>query len=251
MPSTHDLSPIPIANTNDPSSPLPISTRLRGRVEQQVGGLANSATKVISGVGGVVDSSFTAIRGLLGPSGDSQSAPADESSIGAGQAIVSALTRSSFGLLRRGASFSVASAVKKGDLEETSGRQLIEVPRFGHLEGAKYPPSEGEHSYDSPEDGNSSEDDGGGDPRLEHSSVRDRSDTRSIRSFSSMLSKDAHHEDKKERISLSERLASMSALSRLTLRRGNHPHKHKVPTLLRSNGYRHRTLDSWNVMRRI
>ncbi len=135
--SAHDLTPIPIANVHNSSSPVSVSAGLRGRVGHQVGELTHSATRVISGVGGVVDSSFTAIRGLLGPPTDARNVPTeDDASTGAGEAIVSALTRPGFGLLRRGASLSIAGVAaslpgvgKKGDLEETSGRQLLEVPR--------------------------------------------------------------------------------------------------------------------------
>lgn len=126
--STHDLTPIPIADVHNPSSPISVSAGLRGRVEQQVGELTHSATRVFSGVGGVVDSSFTAIRGFLGPSTDPQNAPAhDRASARTGEAIVSALTRPGFGLLRRGTNLPGAS--KKSDLEESGGQQLLEVPR--------------------------------------------------------------------------------------------------------------------------
>ncbi len=89
---------------------------------------------------------------------------------------------------------------RPGSIRETDG-------------GIRYYPSDDERSYNSSESG----DDGGYEDRVESSSLRDGSDARSIRSFSAMMGKDAVHEDKKERISLSERLANMPALSRLTV----------------------------------
>ena len=131
--STHDLTPLPISSANDPTSPVSASARLRGRVEQQVGELTNSATKVISGVGGVVDTSFTVLRGLLTPAASDSptTMTPDESKFAA------TITRPGFGLLRRGTGFSIASVAaslpgasalpKRNGGHE--GQQMLEVPR--------------------------------------------------------------------------------------------------------------------------
>lgn len=130
---------MPLSPSIIPASTTSASTsaRLRGRVEQQVGELATGATKVISGVGGVVDSSFSALRGLLNVIPDP--AAADEGRTNSPAAVVSAIiTRPGFGLLRRGTSFSIAGVAaslpggsaprdKKGPSEQ--GQQMIEVPR--------------------------------------------------------------------------------------------------------------------------
>jgi hypothetical protein len=137
--STQDLSPLPLSTTNVPSLPIAssASARLRGRVEQQVGELATGATKVISGVGGVVDSSFSVLRGLLNVIPDP--AANDEGRTSSPAAVVSAMiTRPGFGLLRRGTGFSIAGVAaslpvgstardKKGSTEQ--GQQMVEVPR--------------------------------------------------------------------------------------------------------------------------
>lgn len=105
-------------------------------MEQQVGELATGATRVISGVGGVVDSSFSVLRGLLNVIPDP--AANDEGRANSPAAVVSAMiTRPGFGLLRRGAGFSIAGVAanlpgsatrdKKGSTEH--GQQMVEVPR--------------------------------------------------------------------------------------------------------------------------
>lgn len=73
---------------------------------------------------------------------------------------------------------------------------------------------EGSTSEAEPYNGEGDEDE---DTHHEGSVFRDKSDTRSIRSFSSMMSRDPG-EDKRERPSLTDRLANMPALSRLAVR---------------------------------
>ncbi|KDQ19165.1 hypothetical protein BOTBODRAFT_52326 [Botryobasidium botryosum FD-172 SS1] len=197
--SAGDLSPIPLSRDglDMSTSPLTTTARLRGRVEQQVGELAGSANKVIIGV---VDSSFTALRGLLSPS-------LPEASIEEGE---ESIMRSApgFGLLRRaGSGFSIANvtaslpgaSAKKRDADE--GQQMVEVmSRPGSIKELE------EHSEDVSESGetDSSDDEGSeGD-----SDAKDKSDVRSIKSFNSMMSGQG------ERMTISDRLASVSGLSR-------------------------------------
>lgn len=139
--STQDLTPIPLSS-NLPTSPVTTSAKLRGRVEQQVGELTNSATKVITGVGGVVDTSFSALRGFLSVAGDHQPQITDDSKAAPWN------VRPGFGMLRRGTSFSIAnvaaslpgSSIPKRSAGD-EGRQMTEVPRYittNHLSVVSY-----------------------------------------------------------------------------------------------------------------
>jgi hypothetical protein len=180
-----------------------------------VDAIAGSANKVISGV---VDSSFGVLRALLpgAQSTDSPAADAEE-------------TRPGFTILRRDTGFSIASfaaslpgagirAKTPVQKDEETGQQLVEVPsRPASIRSARVPSSSEEDSEDD-DDGDDEEDE------EEH-------DTRSIRSFESMMSSRSQHKRRKKlasvngRKSLSDRLASMPGLARLS---GSAQHESKV-----------------------
>ncbi|KAG8913557.1 hypothetical protein FRC00_002154, partial [Tulasnella sp. 408] len=214
--SVHELEPIPIpvdatALVQPTSTEMNLSARLRGKVEQQVGELAGSANKVFTGV---VDSGFSALRGFLG--GDQNAAaqvvqPAPEDA-------TKQSPRQGFGLLRRASGFSIASvaaslpvsrrirssSVGTSLAAEETGQQMIEVPsRPGSVRsGAADELSEDDSSsqLDSDEESGSEEEE----------EVAAKSDVRSIRSFTSMMSE--AREEGKQRKSLSDRLANVSRL---------------------------------------
>ncbi|KAF8757564.1 VPS9 domain [Rhizoctonia solani] len=210
--SVADLTPIPLAETVESAAsashhPLDIiaaSIRLRGKVNQ-VGEMAGSAAgKVILGV---MDTSMLAIKGLLGTDSNPDSGH-----------------RPGFGLLRRGSGFSIASvkaslpAVGRGtpradpDTIPQEGQQLIEVSsRPGSLRSVQMGDSD-ESSGTSSSSG--SEDDSSGEEASDDEGTRG-ADARSVRSFSSMLSR-ASKDERRDRLSLQDRLANMSNLSKFS-----------------------------------
>ncbi|KDN42763.1 hypothetical protein RSAG8_06517, partial [Rhizoctonia solani AG-8 WAC10335] len=214
--SVADLTPIPLgaetvesaaSASHHPLDLISASIRLRGKVNQ-VGEMAGSAAgKVILGV---MDTSMLALKGLLGtdtnPDSDSDQRPG-------------------FGLLRRGTGFSIANvtaslpAVGRGtpradpDVIPQEGQQLLEVSsRPGSLRSVQMGESDesggstvsSSGSEDGPSDETASDDEGarGG-------------DTRSVRSFSSMLSRGSK-DDRRDRPSLQDRLANMSNLGKFS-----------------------------------
>lgn len=216
--STAELTPIPLRIGSESSSPRTAQPSLRGRVEQQVDAIAGSANKVISGV---VDSSFGVLRAFLPGSEDPTSPHSPD-------AAPWNATRPGFGLLRRDTGFSIASlaaslpgsvgkAVVKKD--EESGQQLVEVPsRPGSSRSIRV------------EDATSSSEASGDEDDEEGSEEEDEDegghDARSIRSFESMMSSRSGKRRTKKRMaagpggvgrkSLTDRLASMPGLSRLS-----------------------------------
>lgn len=205
--STADLSPIPltlgpIGTTPGATSASPFSIpQLGKRVNQQVeelAELAGSANKVLTGV---VDSSFGMLRGMLGstdlstPHGELQDAAPWNT------------LKPGFGLLRRGSGFSIGSV--KGRLKTPAveeGQQLVEV--------SSRPSSIKEVSIyeDDNESGSSvTTDDEGEDEQ-------NRGDTRSVKSFSSVMSRESRDREREReraegRISLADRLANMTKLT--------------------------------------
>lgn len=193
---------------------------LRGRVEQ--------ANKVLTDV---VDSSFGMLRSLLPHS----NAPAPSSAPTQGAPLSVDRTgnavKPGFGLLRRESGFSIKSitaalpmpmgrGTKPG---EETGQQLVAVSKPGSFQSSR--DEDGSEVEESEEDGDG---DGDGDEDDEEDEEDDESgadesgasafgDTRSIRSFESMLSgTGATKKPKKSggtRKSLSDRLAHMSGLS--------------------------------------
>ncbi|KIJ55233.1 hypothetical protein M422DRAFT_63368 [Sphaerobolus stellatus SS14] len=204
--STADLSPIPLNHgTIDApiitSSPFSIP-QLGKRVTQQVeelAGLAGSANKAITGV---VDSSFGMLKGILGTMPVDTSTPHGELQDAAPWNSI----RPGIGLLRRGSGFSIAGMSVTGrpktpaPAEAEEGQQLVEVSsRPGSIKA----PSIYDETSASETDGEEGEDD-----------EPNRGDTRSIRSFSSMMSKESRDKerDREGRVSLADRLASMTKL---------------------------------------
>lgn len=182
---------------------------LRGRVEQQVDAITGSANKVISGV---VDSSFGVLRALLpGTQPDGTAATPDAESQDA---------QSRFTLLRRDTGFSIASLAASlpgagirsktpVQRDEESGQQLVEVPsRPASIRSMRAP--------------SSSEEDSGEEDDDEEEEEEGEHDTRSIRSFESMMSSRSRERRRKKiasanaRKSIADRLASVPGLSRLS-----------------------------------
>jgi hypothetical protein len=216
--STADLTPIPLAGTAL-GSPPPAAPGLRGRMEQQVDLLTGSANKVLSGV---VDSSFGVLRSFL-PSTD---AAATQASATSTEELQSAAPwnamRPSFGLLRRETGFSIANlaaslpvtgrdrsrSVHKAPDE--NGQQMVEVssrPGSRASRRSIYAGSEDE-SEEANETGEGEEESEG-----DEESGDEQDERRSIRSFESMMSSRKRAIGRK---SLSDRLASMPGLGRLT-----------------------------------
>lgn len=226
--SVEDLSPIGLTyldeSNADAASIVSASTRLRGRVFQVTelaGSAADSANKVLTGV---VDSSWTALRGLIGNN-------ADQLMVNDGQQQQSQLDRtvprpnmrprqaSSFSLASVTASVaSIAAAAstaaarsrsratsRASDTQQqwSGNQEMIEVSSRPESIHELYPPEE------MAEDGN--------DTQIEPEEKETKADTKSIRSVSSMMSKeDSSSGSKAERASLSNRLASIGVLGRLS-----------------------------------
>ena len=248
--SVADLAPLPLAHSPfgdgvDVASAASLSAaaRLRGRVEQQVGELTDTANKVIAGV---FDSSFGALRGLI-----SAAAPENPTSPAADPVQQQApwnYHRAGFGLLKRGSGFSITSVAsslpvlqrqistpsRKPNPDE-SGQMLVEVTsRPGSIQ------REGEGSATEASD-QSESDEGESDEEEDANALGGKSDTRSIRSFGSMMSREGSKKARKdvsgyggpmmERKSLSDRLANVSVLSRLGGRESATPSIHAVGSL--------------------
>ena len=212
--STADLTPIPLTHpalSGDQTATAVVTPGLRGRVEQQVDAIAGSANKVFSGV---VDSGFGVLRALLPVApGEHPSSPDHVTQNTPWNNI-----RPGFGLLRRESGFSIASLAASlpvgrdrarsiassyhpGDDEE--GQEMIES-RPGSVRNLSLnDDGESEGSTGSEEDDAREED--------------PKHDTRSIKSFESMMSgRSKHKPERKDRMSLTDRLANMSRLTRGT-----------------------------------
>lgn len=216
--STADLTPIPVhraalESQTPPVSPEGVPARLRRGVEQQVDAIAGSANKVISGV---VDQGFGVLRALLpGTSVDTQATSSENPNADHEVAPWNAV-RPGFGLLRRESGFSIASlaaslpgrdraksfASATGSTAEESGQMMVDVSsRPGSVRSVYGSDLESSVDDDSQEGEDEEEDD-------------DRHDARSIRSFESMMGRAARR--RRTRKSLSDRLASMPGLARLS-----------------------------------
>ncbi|CCM02617.1 uncharacterized protein FIBRA_04720 [Fibroporia radiculosa] len=216
--SAAQLSPIPLARSvripgSEPTSPQVTQASLRGRVEQQVDAIAGSANKVISGV---VDTSFGVLRSLLPGQSQVQGTPANATES-------EEPSRPGFGILRRDTGFSIASLAaslpgnraRSTTANEESGQQMVEVPsRPGSSRSMRGADGDAPASEDeSADDSANEEEEGEEEEDYEH-------DTRSIRSFESMMSSRATRKGKRRpasgRMSLTDRLANMPGLSRLS-----------------------------------
>lgn len=182
--------------------------------------LAGSANKVLLGV---VDTSFGVLRSFLPIPGSTNEAGTPQHEIPS-QAPWNAV-RPGFGLLRRESGFSIASIAAslpgskaKSLLGEESGQQLVSVSRPASIKSTIT--AEDDETTDSEE---KSEDESGDD---EDDDDEDNEkdvdagvshDTRSIRSFESMMSGSARErKEANARKTLSDRLAHMPGLSRLS-----------------------------------
>ncbi|TDL23809.1 hypothetical protein BD410DRAFT_746660 [Rickenella mellea] len=199
--STADLAPIPLAHVPLGSDKVESGAAgIRGRVGQQVDAITGSANKVISGV---VDSSFGVLRALLPTNSEASSEPL-------AQSAPWNTPRPGFGLLRRESVFSIASlaASLPGGRERAKsfasqrgedGQEMVES-RPGSIMGVYV---DDDSSSERSENGDASEsEDEDDDEGAAH-------DAKSIRSFESMMSG-----RRRERLSLTDRLANMSRLTR-------------------------------------
>ena len=223
--STADLTPIPVhraaleSSQTPPVSPEGVPARLRRGVEQQVDAITGSANKVILGV---VDQGFGVLRALLpgnpGNPADAQATP--ENANTDQEAAPWNAVRPGFGLLRRESGFSIASlaaslpvgrdrsrsfASTTGTTAEESGQMMVDVSSRPGSVRSIYG-SDAESSGDENSQDNDSDE--------EQESVDDRHDTRSIRSFENMMGRATRR--RRARKSLTDRLASMPGLARLS-----------------------------------
>jgi len=234
--SVEDLTPIPLLPHTETqvASSLPAAStgaRLRGQAAE----LADSAGKLVSGVTGVVDTSFGVLRGLLPTSlpmmqRPGTSAPVMDKALADAQSEAPwNIERTGFGLLRRASGFSIASipaavfprsASRLGqnappDVEE--GQQLIDVPsRASSVHGLRVTSDFEQTSGDDSAEDSSEESDEDDDERSRAGVTDDdggEKDGRSIRSFSSMLST-GDGLSRGTRLSLSDRLAHAAAKSK-------------------------------------
>lgn len=246
--SVADLAPLPLAHGVDVTSAEGLSTaaRLRGRVGQQVGELTDTANKVISGV---FDSSFGALRGLIAAAAhENPASPLTPIPDPVQEQAPWNYHRAGFGLLRRASGFSIAtvasslpalqrqiSAPTRRPNPDESGQMLVEVTsRPGSVGRA------GEDSATEESDQGES-DQGESDEEEDANAPGGKADTRSIRSFGSMMSGEGGKKARKdpsgyggpmmERKSLTDRLANVSVLSRLGGKDSTSPSRQAVSPL--------------------
>lgn len=223
--NTSDLTPLPVARSRsasagsvDGTSPPPTATgfgsdaamRLRGRVEQRVDAIAGSANKVLSGV---VDSSFGVLRALLPGGHQEQSTPQPPQ-------VPTQEPKPGFNLLKRETGFSIATLAaslpiarqrsNQSNTADESGQQMMDVSR-PNSRTSKHSKMGGDDIYESSEQSEEeSEGDGEGEDE-EH-------DTRSIKSFESMMSQRKRRRRKAAtaRKSIADRLANVPGLQKLS-----------------------------------
>ena len=205
-----------------PVSPEGVPARLRRGVEQQVDAIAGSANKVILGV---VDQGFGVLRALLpGTPADAQATSPENTNADQEAAPWNAV-RPGFGLLRRESGFSIASlaaslpvgrdrskslASTVGSVAEESGQMMVDVSSRPGSVRSVYG-SDAESSVDDDSEGNDDYEEG-------QEREDDRHDVRSIRSFESMMGHASRRRRTRTRTrkSLTDRLASMPGLSRIS-----------------------------------
>jgi hypothetical protein len=223
--NTSDLTPLPVARSRsasvgsaDGASPTPTATgfgsgaavRLRGRVEQRVDAIAGSANKVLSGV---VDSSFGVLRALLPGGQQEQSTPQPQEAPTQEQ-------KPGFNLLKRETGFSIANLAaslpiarqrsNQSNTGDESGQQMMDVSR-PNSRMSKHSRVGGDEIYESSEQ---SEEESEGEGEEED----EGHDTRSIKSFESMMSQRKRRRRKAAtaRKSIADRLANVPGLQRLS-----------------------------------
>lgn len=236
--STADLSPIPVPKDISAASTPGGPAGLRGRVEQQVDAIAGSANKVLSGV---VGSGFGVLRALL--PGDTSAGLGTGTGAVAGESEGSAPwnIRPGFGLLRRESGFSIASLAASLPGRERArsfassyhgagaeeGQEMVES-RPGSVHNMAL--SDAEYADENEEE--DEEEEGEEESEEEEQEVYSHGhDARSIRSFESMMSDKSRDRPRsrsrgrltveiggssvnKKRMSLTDRLASMSRLTK-------------------------------------
>jgi hypothetical protein len=220
-----DLSPIGLTyldeSNADAASIVSASSRLRGRVFQvteMAGSAADSANKVLTGV---VDSSWTALRGLIGTNAEQQLIATNQASDDATVPRPNMRPRqaSSFSLASVTASVaSIAAAAstaaarsrsratsRASDTQQqwTGNQEMIDV--------SSRPESIHEQYIDESEE----DDHQDTSTEQEHMPAAELADVRSIKSVSSMMSKEESG-SKNERATISNRLASIGVLGRLS-----------------------------------
>ncbi|KAJ7701926.1 hypothetical protein B0H17DRAFT_168152 [Mycena rosella] len=183
--STADLTPIPIARNSPKIPAISLVQDGTGVLRRQVDTLADSAGRVLTGVTGVVDSSFGMLRQLLPGTGSPLPVtPALDSNTGAAPwnfPHVGGATRPGFGLLRRETGFSIGGISIGGRAEEKREEELREVSRPGSLRGVDVGSDDDDEGG---EDGSAEEEEG------EYHGEGGSYDARSIRSFESMMSRE-------------------------------------------------------------
>ena len=228
--STADLTPIPLTRSpvteETPLTPAD-GGGLRGRVEQHVDAITDSANKVISGV---VDSSFGILRSFM-PSNSLQIPPIGNKPFSGTE---TEYTKPGFNLLRRESGFSIASIAAslpmggraRSTAEQETGQQLITVSRPSSLRSKTSwrIKGDGDESQDDDESDDESESAATGDEESDEAAteaVSAASDARSIRSFENMLSAGKEQGKNKKTVrprkSISDRLASVSAVAKVRL----------------------------------
>ncbi|KAG6841197.1 hypothetical protein C0991_000994 [Blastosporella zonata] len=222
--SAADLTPIPI-NRSPITNAAPLAAAdgvpgsLRDRVEQ--------ANKVITGV---VDSSFGMLRSLLpaapiAPSADPAQASAAASPAAATVPLGAA--KPGIGLLRRENGFSIRGIAAALDIGrgakggEEAGQQLVSVSKPASVKSGRGDESGLEESESETGDDEDGEDDDDESDEGGADGLSAAGDTRSIRSFESMMSMKGKGKGKKDKLalrarkSLTDRLAHMSSLAGL------------------------------------
>ena len=218
-----DLSPIGLTyldeSNADAASIVSASSRLRGRVFQvteMAGSAADSANKVLTGV---VDSSWTALRGLIGTNAEQQLLTTNETSdatvprpnMRPRQASSFSLASVTASVASIAAAASTAAARSRSratsrasDTQQhwTGNQEMIDV--------SSIPESIHEQYLDESE-----EDDHQDATEQDNMPAAELADVRSIKSVSSMMSKEESG-SKNERATISNRLASIGVLGRLS-----------------------------------
>ncbi|KAJ6511522.1 hypothetical protein C8R47DRAFT_1034702 [Mycena vitilis] len=205
--SSADLTPIPLPRNSPKPPTLSLVEDGTGLLRRQVDTLADGAGRVLTGVTGVVDSSFGMLRQLLPGSPMPMTPPLDSTTSSAPWNFP---PRPGFGLLRRETGFSIGGISIGGRAEEKEKKEeeLKDVSRPGSVRG----------------DAGSDEDesDGGGVESPEEEEYYENEggshDARSIRSFESMMSQRSKGRGSARRQSagrktLSDRLAHVSGLA--------------------------------------
>jgi hypothetical protein len=183
---------------------------LRGRVVQQADAIAGSANKMLSGV---VGTSIGAFKGLLSSNPDAAVA------VEAGHVPANSWNpvRPGIGLLRRASGFSIASvAASLPGSHKDRGHVPLHPEEGQQLKDVSSRPNSIREEESGEDDSDYEDDEGEGeDDEDELAGPLDvRSDSRSVRSFSSMMSS-ASRNKKRERKSLADRLATVSGLAKV------------------------------------